>query len=423
VLSSALAAIRPKSILVVGDLILDCYTFGQSKRISPEAPVPVVLIDREEARIGGAGNVALNLASMGMRPRIVGRVGDDPAGQQLMSLLSAEGVDCSGLFVDERCMTPVKTRVIASQQQLMRIDREQHRPLSAACEQMMIQKLPELFAGVDLVAISDYAKGTLSAALLRSIIGMARTQGVPCITDPKGTDFHRYAGSTILKPNASETLSAAPPHATSSLEEAARTILQNLAIDVLMVTRSEEGISLFYPDGRHQHFPVLPREVRDVTGAGDTVLAMLSAAYASGIALDEAVRLSNAAASCAVERLGCVRISLQDVASTLIRQNPSGKVCSAEAFYSLVGTLGRAPMMMIRMPPSHTISSAQLMRLAEVAALHSDKQAIAYFEEQSPDPRLLDLVAGLRPLALVVHGLDVRHEALSRLERPLLMDL
>ena len=406
-LSKALSSIESKLILVVGDLIVDRYIFGRSKRISPEAPVPVVLVDHEETRAGGAGNVALNLISMGARPRMAGRVGDDAAGRQLIASLKNEGVDTSGIFEEEGFSTPAKTRVIASAQQLVRIDHESCSPLTAASERTILAALSSLFEGVSLVAISDYAKGTLSDTLLRAVIDGARTRSIPCITDPKGTNFQKYSGSTILKPNGAETLLAAP-QAASSVEEAAAAILRTLDVGCLMVTRSEEGISLFYPDGRHLRFPVQSRkEVRDVTGAGDTALAMLSAAYASGVSIDEAAALSNVAASCAVERVGCARVSLQDVASQLIAQNPSGKVCSGEAFFGLVAAMPKERLLMVRMSGA-ALSSQGLLRFSDIAALHPSRKVVACFEEADLDPRLLALVASLGQTALVVHGLDAK---------------
>lgn len=403
-LAEALSVIVPKTILVVGDLILDQYTYGEGKRISPEAPVPVIVVDHEETKAGGAGNVALNLVSMGMRTRLLGRVGADSPGRHITMLLAEEGVDTSGITEEEGFETPTKIRIIASSQQLLRIDREKPVLVGAECEKAMIETIPRIFEGVDLVAISDYAKGTLSLSVLSAVIRYARSHNIPCITDPKGTDFRKYAGSTILKPNATETLRAAPPHASSSLEEAARALIELISVDVLMVTRSEEGISLFFPDGRAEHFPVQPKEVRDVTGAGDTVLAMLSAAYASGVPLSAAVSLSNVAASCAVERLGCARVSLRDVASLLIEQNPSGKICSAETFFSLVSALPQEKLLMIRMPSCCSLSSDHLLRLSEIASFHKERRVIACFENASPDPRLLELVASLSSMHLVVHG-------------------
>ena len=412
-LFKALSSIEPKLILVVGDLIVDRYIFGRSKRISPEAPVPIVLVDHEETRAGGAGNVALNLVSMGTRPRVVGRVGDDAAGRQLIASLEQEGVDASGIFEEKGFSTPAKTRVIASAQQLVRVDYESCSPLTAACERMILAALPSLFEGVQLVAISDYAKGTLSDALLRAVIDAARSRSIPCITDPKGTNFRKYAGSTIVKPNVSETISAAP-QGTSSLEEAAAAILRDLDVGCLMVTRSEEGISLFYPDGRHDQFPVpVKKEVRDVTGAGDTVLAMLSAAYASGLSMEQSIALSNVAASCAVDRVGCARVSLQDIASQLIAQNPSGKVCSSESFFGLLAAMPREQLLMVRIPCTKTLSSQQLLQLSDISSVHPGRRVIACFEEEVIDPRLLKLVASLEQTHLVVHGLDTKAAAIT----------
>ncbi len=423
ILSKSLSTIVPKTILVVGDLILDRYTFGHSKRISPEAPVPVVLVEREEAKAGGAGNVALNLASMGMRPRLLSRVGNDLTGRHLVMLLEEEGLETAGIVEEDQFLTPTKTRIIASSQQLVRIDRETSQPISRRCEQQMLDSIPRLFDGVGLVAISDYAKGTLSLSLLSAVIRYAKERHIPCITDPKGTDFRKYAGSTILKPNASETLRAAPPHGGSSLEEAAVALLRYVSVDVLMVTRSEEGISLFYPDGRQEHFPVLQKEVRDVTGAGDTVLAMLSAAYASGVSLGECVALSNVAASCAVERVGCARVCLQDVAARLLEQNPAGKICSGEVFSSLKGAFRHERLLMIRMPSCCTLSSEQLIRMQEMAIRYPDRRAVACFAEASPDPRLLELVAAIGPMHLVVHGLNIHAVELPSSEDHLFVNL
>lgn len=400
-LSKALSRITPRTILVVGDLILDKYTFGSSQRISPEAPVPVILVDREECKAGGAGNVALNLIAMGMRVRLVGRVGLDSAGRQLLESLSQKGVDVCGIIEEAGYRTPAKNRLIASSQQLVRIDNETASPLSATSEHRLIEQLTPLFHGVDLVAISDYAKGTLSSALLSAVIQTANRLHIPCITDPKSADFSRYAGSTILKPNASETLRAAP-QGISSLEAAAFAILKTTRIDTLMVTRSEEGISLFYPDGRQDHFSVPRKEVRDVTGAGDTVLAMVSAAFASGVPLNEVVPLANVAASCAVERLGCACISLNDVASRLLEDSSSGNICSAETFEHLYGVL-QQKLLFINIA-SHTLAPTHLLQLAKTAQKYPDRYSVVCFTGQTPDPSLLELIASLKPLHLVVHS-------------------
>jgi D-beta-D-heptose 7-phosphate kinase/D-beta-D-heptose 1-phosphate adenosyltransferase len=402
--SRALSQFSPKTILVVGDIILDWYTFGSSRRISPEAPVPVVIVDSEEARAGGAANVALNLISLGMKVRLVGRIGTDENGRFIQRLLSKESIDLSGIVEESGYLTPRKNRIIASSQQLLRIDLEKAQALSVDTEKKILEKLPELLSGVDLVAISDYAKGFLSTSLLQAIIQRAKALNIPCISDPKGTDFRKYAGSTILKPNGGETLKAVPSHVASSLDQAAKALLQLVSIDVLMVTRSEDGISLFYQDGRIEHYPVRSKEVRDVTGAGDTVLAMISAAFACGLPLTEAVPLANVAASCAVERIGCARVSLHDVAVALLEDSSFGKICSYDAFSSLANVLHKEPLLFVRIPPCCTFSSSELMRLFDHVNGHPNHRAVAYMQGEVKDSKLLSLIASLQPLRLIVHG-------------------
>ena len=235
---------------------------------------------------------------------------------------------------------------------------------------------------------------------------MGREHGLfPASPTPRARTFKNIAGSTILKPNGAETLLAAP-QAASSVEEAAAAILRTLDVGCLMVTRSEEGISLFYPDGRHLRFPVQSRkEVRDVTGAGDTALAMLSAAYASGVSIDEAAALSNVAASCAVERVGCAWF-VAGCRFATDAQNPSGKVCSGRLFSALSRHAERTSVdgPHVRRRPLF----AGAVRFSDIAALHPSRKVVACFEEADLDPRLLALVASLGQTALVVHGLDAK---------------
>jgi D-glycero-beta-D-manno-heptose-7-phosphate kinase len=402
-LSKALASFIKKDILVVGDLILDKYVLGTSKRISPEAPVPVVVVEREEKKAGGAGNVILNLLSMGMQPHLLARVGDDEAGDELVALLKYEGVNTDGVFLEPGYCTPVKKRIIVSSQQVVRVDKEKYAPLSLGLEDRAIAALDKALDGISLILISDYGKGFLERRFLCNLIAEAQQRKIPCIADPKGTDFSKYSGSLIIKPNAHETLNAAPACANSTIDEAAYSLLQQLDIDYLMVTRSEEGISLFHKGGNVEHFPVVRKEVLDVTGAGDTVLAMLGAALASGVPIYESVCLSNLAASCAVERLGCARISLYDVACKLIEQNPSGKICPAEHFKDLLATLKSEKLLMLHLK-SRQIEAEEIIRLAHLASSTDGRRAIACFEHPIDDPRLLNLIASLQSIDLVVHG-------------------
>lgn len=401
-LTKALNKISPKTILVVGDLLLDKYVFGATKRISPEAPVPVLLMNREEIKAGGAGNVALNLVTLGMNVRLLGRVGMDEAGDALLSMLSSEGVDTTHVFREKDITTSTKMRLIAGSQQLLRVDKEQCTEVSPEIESKVLDSIQKITEGVDLIAISDYAKGFLSDSILRATIDRATTLGIPCIVDPKASDFQKYAGCTVLKPNESETMRAAPHH--TSLESAALELLNKVPVNVLMVTRSEAGISLFYPSGKKEHYPVVRKEVRDGTGAGDTVLAMLSAALASKLTLSEAVPLANIAAACGVEVIGCARISLQNVAEHLFQVQHTEKIWTAENFGSMLEALHFEKLVMINIPNT-ALSPENLVKLSEIARSHSDRYVIACFEQEVHDRKLLELISSLDSLRLVVHGM------------------
>jgi len=307
-----------KRILVAGDFMLDVYTIGDVQRISPEAPVPVLRVADESRRPGGAGNAILNLVSLGMEVVALGRVGSDDGGTHFIEALTDEGVDVSGITRDPNFQTPLKNRMIAAGQQLVRIDYETPTTLSSELEKQICASFPSLLEGVDMVAISDYAKGFLTVPLLSELIDQARARNIPVIVDPKGRDFLRYRGATIIKPNLSEAVAAAGLGVEATLEEVARQILNEVVIETLMVTRSREGISIFTGDER-QDYSAKVHEIKDVTGAGDTVLAVVTAALANQMGLSEAAELANVAAGIAIERIGCARISLADLTSRLVK--------------------------------------------------------------------------------------------------------
>ncbi|MFN0064804.1 MAG: bifunctional heptose 7-phosphate kinase/heptose 1-phosphate adenyltransferase [Chlamydiales bacterium] len=307
-----------KKVLVVGDFMLDIYTIGDVKRISPEAPVPVLCVTDERRLPGGAGNTILNLISLGMDVVALGRVGDDTAGRDFLEAIADENVDTRGIFVDRGFKTPEKNRMMANSQQIVRVDYENPLPLTSYMEGKVVEIFPTLLKDVEVVAVSDYAKGFLTPTLLEQILALAQKQGIPVIVDPKGLDFTRYHGATVLKPNLSEAIAAAGLGLEATLDEVAETILADIGVETLMITRSKEGISLFHVREGRRDFPARVHEVRDVTGAGDTVLAVVTASMANGFSLDEAARLSNAAAALAIERVGCARITLEELTSTVM---------------------------------------------------------------------------------------------------------
>lgn len=291
-------------VLVVGDLGLDCYVTGTAGRISPEAPVPVLCPSAREERPGMVGNVALNLRSLGVEVTLLSRIGPDQ--MALKQLLTNEGINTDHLVIEEGYRAPVKTRMIAAGHQLLRIDEEITAPTKAHID------LP--LDGIDLIAVSDYKKGFVTDELLQRLIAT----GLPVIVDPKGKNYSRYRGATLIKPNLKEAKEAA--HHEGPLEEIANTLLQTTEAKALLITRSEHGISLFTPSSR-EDFPVDVHEVRDVTGAGDTVLAVLSAAIANGSSFHEAAKLANYAASLAVQHFGCARITLDELGISAFQMN------------------------------------------------------------------------------------------------------
>lgn len=293
------AAIRRGRVLVVGDVMLDRYWFGEVSRISPEAPVPIVKVDRIEDRPGGAANVARNAAALGAKTALLSVVGRDEPGRSLQQLLRREKV-ATTLHTDATIATTVKLRVIGRQQQLLRADFE-----TLPSHEVLASKLKDyqrLLKTADVVILSDYGKGGL--AHIAKMIALARKRGIPVLVDPKGEDYSRYRGATLVTPNRAE-LRAVTGGWTSEamLNSKAQTLRQRLGLGGLLVTRSEEGMTL-YRRGSRLHVPAQAREVFDVSGAGDTVIATIAVMLAAGEDMESAVRIANRAASIVVGKFG-----------------------------------------------------------------------------------------------------------------------
>jgi len=298
-------------VLVAGDLMLDRYWHGATSRISPEAPVPVVAVEHEEVRPGGAGNVAANVAALGAATRLVAAVGEDADGRRLAELLAAAGVACA-LHAEAAMRTIVKLRVMSQHQQLIRLDFEQQPPAPPATAGAIAQQVRARLGECDVLVLSDYAKGSLGdcAALLAA----AREQGVRSVADPKGADFERYRGAGVLTPNLRELEAVVGPCAGEAvLAERAGRLVAELGLEALLVTRGEDGMTLVQRAGDVLHMPARAREVYDVTGAGDTVCAVLAAGLAAGYDLPRASALANVAAGIAVSRLGAVSVPATEI--------------------------------------------------------------------------------------------------------------
>ncbi|WP_371322498.1 D-glycero-beta-D-manno-heptose-7-phosphate kinase [Dechloromonas sp. ZY10] len=299
-------------LLVVGDVMLDRYWFGDVSRISPEAPVPVVKVEREENRLGGAANVARNAAALGARTALLSVVGDDDAGRTLQRLLD-EGQISAGLHVDRDIDTIVKLRVIGRQQQLLRIDFET--PPSHEILQAKLAEYERRVADADVVLLSDYGKGGLTH--ISEMIRIARAAGKPVLVDPKGDDWAKYAGATVITPNRSELKQVVGSwHSDEELASKARALREQLGLEALLVTRSEEGMTLFAAAETH-HQPTVAREVYDVSGAGDTVIATLAVMHGAGADWAEAVRMATLAAGIVVGKLGTAVVSREELAAAL----------------------------------------------------------------------------------------------------------
>lgn len=317
--------------LVIGDLMLDRYLWGKVERVSPEAPVPVVLLDKENSRPGGAANVAANLAGLGLPCRLLGCVGDDDAGRQLVATVAESGVETKLIVGLPSRPTITKTRIVGGHQQMLRVDRESSAPFDADELQLLAAAIRQAMQSAPaIVILSDYAKGVLHPEICRLTIQLAKAANIPVLVDPKGRDYSKYRGATALTPNRRETSEACGGVADiDALLDAADVLRQDLMLEFFAVTRSEEGISLIEP-GQRLHIPAMARQVFDVSGAGDTVIATLAAGMVAGLNHHDALHLANLAAGVVVGQVGTVPISRDELLAELAVedvQEQADKVC------------------------------------------------------------------------------------------------
>jgi D-beta-D-heptose 7-phosphate kinase/D-beta-D-heptose 1-phosphate adenosyltransferase len=320
-------------VVVAGDVMLDQYLFGATSRISPEAPVPVVHVQKTDDRPGGAANVAVNLASLGVRTQLIGAVGNDPAANTLENLLTAQGIDCDFARVNDR-PTITKTRVQSRGQQLIRLDQENAAELR---DSALAESVGQAAVGAGAVVLSDYGKGALTD--VRTMIELCRSAGVPVLVDPKGRDFEKYRGATLLTPNQGEFETVAG-HCASDAELVTRgwQMVEDLELTALLVTRSEKGIMLLEAGNEPLFLSTQAREVYDVTGAGDTVIATLAGALASGQSLATASALANIAAGLVVRKIGVATVTPGEIQVALHQRGQGGRgLVSRDELLVLVG--------------------------------------------------------------------------------------
>jgi D-beta-D-heptose 7-phosphate kinase/D-beta-D-heptose 1-phosphate adenosyltransferase len=313
-----------QTVLCVGDLMLDEFVYGEVSRISPEAPAPVIAVQRSETNIGGAGNVARNIASLGARCIFVGLVGEDEAGAKLRAQLSQEGLIESVLVCDPSRPTTRKVRFVSEHfsTHMLRADWELAQPAAADIEQKLIDAIVPLLPRADIVLLSDYAKGVLTARVIRDVIERARKLGKRVIVDPKNVNFAIYRGATLLTPNRKEFAEATRSRADTeaSIAEAAQDTMQLADCEAMLVTQSEHGMTLVPRNGEAIHVPAHPVKVRDVSGAGDTVAAALAVSLAAGADWETALRMANAAAAVAVSKKGTAIVTSAELRRKILPQ-------------------------------------------------------------------------------------------------------
>jgi D-beta-D-heptose 7-phosphate kinase/D-beta-D-heptose 1-phosphate adenosyltransferase len=322
-----------KRVLVVGDVMLDEYVWGKVTRISPEAPVPIVEVERKSCLAGGAANVARNLVSLGATVRLVGLVGDDAEGALLAGIFAESGIDGAGLVVDDGRPTTVKTRIVAHGQQVLRIDRESREPLAVPVRRRALAAAIELLPEVDAVVLSDYAKGLVDATVCSGVIRRASLRQMPVVVDPKGRDFSRYAGATAITPNEQEAALAANREIRDepTLVEVGRALREAIGCRAVLITRGEAGMTLLEDGSDVVHLPTFGRKVYDVTGAGDTVVSTFVLGLAAGAGLAESAYLANHAAGIVVGRLGAATVTPRELIAATARQVIVGSRRSRES--------------------------------------------------------------------------------------------
>ena len=294
-------------ILIIGDIMLDKYIWGEVDRISPEAPVPIVHVQNKTHAMGGAGNVACNLNAVGCRASVMGRCGTDTAGQKLLELLDHHQIG-HHLLVEDTFLTITKTRVIALKQQLLRIDQEEVTPLEGPCVEKFLGTIDRLLPRVNGVILSDYGKGLLqSPGITETIIQWCHIRNIPVVVDPKGTDWYRYQGATCITPNISELkliTGSMPVDTDADLAQTAQQICRKFSLKHLLVTRGPKGMCLAGTETAPFLIPTEAREVYDVSGAGDTAIAIFSAGLCLGLSFEKAATLANKAAGVVVAKVG-----------------------------------------------------------------------------------------------------------------------
>lgn len=400
-LTAPLSRLSKYKILVAGDFMLDGYTIGKARRISPEAPVPVVHVIEEKQLPGGAGNVVLNLLALSADVVALGRIGDDPAGKEIAYAISQKGASIQGIIQQKGYRTPIKNRIIADGQQIARVDHEKIEPLTDEVRSTILCMIDDLMDDVKLVALSDYGKGFLSDDMIRMLIQEARKRGIISIADPKGHDFSRYEGVDIIKPNLSEAYTAAGLPLTASLEQVAERIFEKTKAKFILLTRSCDGITIFSNEGERFDFPVKARQVKDVTGAGDTVLAIVAMVLVNGLGIHVAAALANVGASCAIEEFGCAQVSVGQLACRLAILDPLNKIFDDEHLFVVKEALKEKEVGFLSISAKYGLSTKTYQAIAEMGKRYPDALVVGICDAEG-DEEFIHLIASLREVSFVI---------------------
>lgn len=312
------------NVLVFGDVMLDRYWWGSVDRISPEAPVPVVRLNKTTVTAGGAANVAANVSALGASVMLFGAIGNDEGGAMFPDILAKSGISDDHLIKLNDRPTTVKTRVVAHSQQIVRLDQESEGEFNAAEESIVQERLESKLAEADIIVISDYAKGVLTNDLLKFVIDFGKTNDIKILVDPKGKDYQKYRGATLLTPNRKEAAEACKLEENGQrvVEIAGEQLLREVETDAILITQGEDGVTLFQDGVAPLHIEALPRDVYDVTGAGDTFIATVAVALGSGKTLEESARLANIAAGIVIEQIGTTVINRTELIDSAHRTEP-----------------------------------------------------------------------------------------------------
>lgn len=300
-------------VLVIGDVMLDRYWWGSVRRISPEAPVPVVNLEKTSLVAGGAANVAANIAGLGAKPFLIGVTGQDEEASLVLKILESINVSSEYMIDVKNRPTTIKTRIVAHNQHVVRIDQEDSQLLDILAEKKVIAMMEKIISEVNVVVVSDYAKGVITENLITRLISTAKQLNKPVLIDPKGREYKKYKGATLLTPNRQEAATACnlDSNGQKLVEQAGNVLLDSLEMEAVLITQGEDGMTLFRKDKPSYHLNALARKVYDVTGAGDTVIASLGTAVGAGADLAEAAEIANIAAGLVVEEIGTTAINIK----------------------------------------------------------------------------------------------------------------